>query len=281
MYSTLLDLGFVKLHSYGLMIAIGFLLCLYGIQHDAKKIGLKPEAINDMAIKVLILGVIGTRVLHIIMFPQYYSWTDPIGWINLTRGGLVFQGAIPPVLVYLIWTFKKRGLNFNTMLDIATPYVPLAHGFGRIGCFLNGCCFGKPADDLPWAMQFPKGSPPYHLHATLPEFDSASRMWSYPVHPTQLYAAIGLFLLFALLWLLRKHWNPFTGFLLPTYVVLYGVLRFIMEMYRGDGNPTQFAYGLLTDQQLFAVLMGLVGVAWFVILQQRARRGDPETPTKA
>ena len=280
MHPILFHIGPVKFYTYGLMIALGFLLATALMQRDARRTGvIDPNLLAMMSLWALVLGVLGTRLLHIIMYPEGYSWSDPIGWINLTRGGLVFHGAIPVVLVYCIVELRRRKIPFWPVADIVMPYVPLAHAFGRMGCFFYSCCYGKRADNLPWAVRFPEGSQPYLDHASHPGFP-LDQHWSYPVHPTQLYSVLGLLLLFGLLYLLRAKWHPFAGFTFPVYFIGYGLKRFIVEFYRGDGNPTNFGFGVLSNQQVFCIVMVVVGAGLFVYLKRRAMRLGQDAPLR-
>ncbi len=292
MIPVLFKIGPIAIHSYGLMIAVGFLAGLYFVQRDAVKRGYNPKIFSDLAFILLPLGVAGTRLAHILMFPGEYSWSDPVGWFAVWRGGLVFQGALPPTLLFTVWYLRRHKVPFWPACDIMFPYVPLGHAFGRIGCFLNGCCYGKPtsvawgipAHRVPWDTgQPPTGSPAFLEHMGRFSDVTAASHWSHAIHPTQLYESAGLLFLFGVMLLLRKRWNPFAGFTMPVYFVLYGVLRFIVEMYRGDHNPVHV--GALTDQQFFALACAAAGVILFAILAIRARRrpqpaGNPRTPLK-
>ena len=270
MYPVLLEIGGLKFYSYGLMIAVGFLVASALMRRDAKRTGIiDPDQLGKMTLWSLLLGVTGTRVLHIVMYPQGYSWLDPIGWIDLRNGGLVFHGAIPAVILYSVIELRRKKIPFWSVPDLVFPYVPLAHAFGRIGCLLYSCCYGKRAGDLAWAIRFPEGSQPYIEHAAQGGLTGA---WSHPIHPTQLYSAAGLLLLCAVLLLLRAKWNPFPGFTLPLYFAGYGILRFIVEMFRGDGNPTGIGFGVLSDQQVYCVIMMLAAAGLFLHLRWRSKR---------
>ncbi len=285
MLPVLFNIGPLAIHMYGLMIAVGFLCVLYLSQRDAIARGYSPKVFSDLAFLLLVIGIAGTRVAHIIMFPQEYSWNDPLGWIAVWRGGLVFQGAIPPTLLFTIWYLRRHKVPFWPACDIMFPYVPLGHAFGRIGCFMNGCCYGKPSEvawaiparRVPWdTTQTPIGSPAFLDHMSRYSDVTSESHWSHAIHPTQLYESGGLFILFGLMLLLRKQWNPFPGFTMPAYFVLYGILRFIVEMYRGDHNPVRV--GAFTDQQVFSLVAAAIGVILFIILWIRARRTT--TPSK-
>ncbi|MBP8131274.1 MAG: prolipoprotein diacylglyceryl transferase [Candidatus Hydrogenedentes bacterium] len=261
MHPVILDLGPIKLHTYGLMIAIGFLAALYFIRQDARKrLQVAPDTVNELGFWILISGILGTRLLHILLYPQDYSLTDPVGWVALWRGGLVFQGALPTALAYYYVAMRRRNLPFWAGLDVAIPYLPLAHALGRVGCFMYGCCYGRPTD-LPWGLCFPAGSPAWNdgLHA----LDATC---TFPLHPTQLYSVAGLLVLSGLLLLLRRSWTRFDGVTVPAYLMLYGVFRFILEFFRGDNNPRHLGSLTLSDQQVIALLMAAVGIALFFVL---------------
>lgn len=281
MYPTILKLGPITLHSYGLMVALGFITILYFMQRDARRVGVDPNAIGDTAFWTLIIGVASTRLTHIILYRQYYSWNDPIGWINVTNGGLVFQGAIPTAMAFIYWSMRRRNISFLVVADIVLPYVPIAQAFGRMGCFLKGCCFGARADELPWAVCFPEGSPAYYAHEhQYPNFP-ADAAWSYPVHPTQLYSIVLLLCISGLLLYIRGR-RSFIGICLPLYFVFYAIKRFIVEMFRGDGNPKLQYFGIeLTAQQWFCVVMMFFGlVTWYLMYRYRNRTIDPAFPGK-
>jgi phosphatidylglycerol---prolipoprotein diacylglyceryl transferase len=281
MHPILFEIGFLKFNSYGLMIAIGFLTALHFIQRDAKAAGLDPKKFADLAFVVLPLGIVGTRLAHIIMFPELYSWSDPIGWIAVWRGGLVFQGGPPLALIYVYYFFRKHNIPFLKSADVIFPYLPLGHGFGRIGCFLKGCCYGAPTT-VPWAISFPKqvdesagtitGSPAYIDHLNRFAEVTLNSAHSLGIHPTQLYSFAGLMTICGILLAMRKYWHPFDGFTMPAYLVLYGVFRFIVEFYRGDHNPVHI-WGL-SDQQLFSLFFAALGVVLFFVLRRRAGKSN-------
>jgi phosphatidylglycerol:prolipoprotein diacylglycerol transferase len=273
----------LKLHSYGLMIAIGFLVVLYCIQREAAKEGIDAKTVHEMAFWGLFWGIVGTRLMHIAMYSENYSWNDPIGWIALWNGGLVFQGGFLAV-IYVYLGLKRRGISFWVATDIVLPFFPLGHAFGRLGCFLNGCCFGQRAEGLPWAVQFPRwphdlsnsrvvGSPPYLAHARAhPDFSVTEQLWSYPIHPTQLYSAAGLVMIALTIIALKKWWYPFKGFTVPVYLVLYGTFRFFIEFIRDDSNPTNLGFGVLSNQQMFCLLMIAGGIVLYIYLRAHSSR---------
>jgi phosphatidylglycerol:prolipoprotein diacylglycerol transferase len=283
MLPTLFEIGPLPIHAYGLLIAVGFLIAVLLMRRDARKVGIDPDTITDTAFWVLLLGIIGTRLLHIVMFPENYSWSDPVGWIAIWRGGLVFQGAIPPAIAYCIYALRKEGVSVWGFADVVVPYVPLAHAFGRLGCFMNGCCYGSPTE-MPWGVCFRRvpadlsepaiGSPVWLDHVAHYGL-SPDAVWTLPVHPTQLYSALGLALMCGFLLYLRKSWRPFIGFTFPLYLMFYGGFRFVVEFFRGDHNPIRL--GIFSDQQVFSLLMVVCGAVVYAWLRRRAARRPTET----
>lgn len=266
MFPVLYQIGPISLHMYGLSIAVGFLLILWFMQRDAAKLGISADAISEMAFGVLFWGVVGTRLLHIIMYSENYSWNDPVGWVNIMNGGLVFQGAIPTGLVYAWLALRKRNIPFWVMPNIVMPYIPIAQAFGRMGCFFNGCCHGVPTS-VAWGLSFPPGSP---AAGRYPAADGAG--WSVHVHPTQLYSVVLLLAMAGLMLYMRGHWKPFEGYMFPVYFIFYGIVRFTVECFRGDGNPTELGFGLLSNQQVFCVFFVILGGAAFAYLKKHPPR---------
>ena len=288
MLPVLFKIGPVPVFAYGLMIATGFLLGLFFIKRDAERQGIKPEVIVDGAFWCLMLGLIGARLLHIIMFPGEYSFSDPLGWIAIWHGGLVFQGCIPGPIIFALVYLRVKKISFWKVADIVFPYIPLGHAFGRLGCFLNGCCYGQRTD-LPWGIPFRRipsdlsqpanGSPPFldhRLRYGLP----ADAQWSLPVHPTQLYSAAGLLMIFAVMMYVKRNFTLFRGWALPSYLMLYSFFRFFVEFIRGDHNPSNFGFGVLSDQQIFCIVSFIFGAALFVYMRQRARRRNEFLPVE-
>lgn len=272
MHPIVISLGHLKIHSYGLMIAIGFLLAVYFARKDAARAGYDPDLFTNAAYWCLFFGILGTRILYIIMFPEQFSWSRPLEWFAIWEGGLVFQGGPPLAAIFAYLYLRARKISFWKAADVGLPYLALGHAFGRLGCFLNGCCYGQRCD-RPWAVQFPAESPAWldhRSHFGLPLDATAS----FPVHPTQLYGSVGLLLLCIALVAMRNRWRPFPGVVVPAYLALYGVARFFMEMIRGDRNPTH--WGPITDQQLFALLSVAGGVILFLVLWAVHQRRSPE-----
>lgn len=286
MFPEIFRIGPVPLHSYGFMIAVGFLTALFFVQRDAQKAGYDPKLFADMAFVVLPLGLMGTRLAHIIMFPQFYSWSDPVGWIAVWKGGLVFQGGPPIAIAYVFYYFRKHDISFWKGADIIFPYIALGHALGRIGCLLKGCCYGAPTH-LPWAIRFPSiidpdtnlitGSPAFLDHLKRFADVTVESTHSHAIHPTQLYSFAVLMTVLAIMLAMRKWWHPFHGFTFPMYFVVYGIFRTWVEFYRDDNNPSH-AFNL-SDQQMLSLIGVALGIIGFFALgyYQKKKASSPET----
>ncbi len=229
MHPILLKFGALTVYSYGVMVAIGFALATILIYHSAPKFELSREKCVDLAMVILVSGIIGARILYILLNISFYA-ANPLEMFMLYKGGLVWYGGFVSGLIAMIVYVRMSKLSFWSVVDLVAPYVALAQCFGRIGCFLNGCCYGiKVAPGFPIAVTFP------------PELD--------PRLPTQLISAAFLFLIFIVL-VLWQNRRRFAGEIFLGYCVLYSSKRFIIEFFRGD-NPRLFL-GLTISQIISA-----------------------------
>jgi phosphatidylglycerol:prolipoprotein diacylglycerol transferase len=222
MHPILLRFGSFEIHTYGVLVAIGFLVGLLTAAQRAKSEGIDPERINDLGVWLIVAGMAGGKLFHIVFF-----WNEFIqGWreagISSLREGFVFYGGfICAALVTIGYTRAKR-LPLAKIADAFAPSIALGHMFGRLGCLFEGCCYGKVCS-LPWAVRFPR------THVT----------GGVPVHPTELYEAAGNLLIFTGLsmYYCRKRWD---GQIWWVYVLSYAVLRFVVEFFRGDYETYYF-----------------------------------------
>jgi phosphatidylglycerol---prolipoprotein diacylglyceryl transferase len=240
MYPELFRIGSLTVHSYGLMMALAILVAALALYREAPREELNPDHILEAIIVAAFFGLIGSRILYIILHWSYYS-TQPFLKILTEFEGLTFYGAMfGGVIAILVWS-NRRKISFMKMADLLAPYLALGYAFGRIGCFLNGCCYGKEAD-VPWAL-------PINMA------DSVLR------HPVQLYAALGGLLIFIILKLLKPK-RPFIGFILLSLFVLYGALRFTTEFFR---HGYEAAVGL-TSAQIFSLALFTLSLAAIALI---------------
>lgn len=251
MHPDFIRIGPLDIHTYGVLVAIGFLVAIAVAAKRAPREGLKPEQISDLGVWLIITGMLGGKLFHIIFF-----WNDFIaGWraegIRSLREGFVFYGGfIGACLATIVYARIKRLLLWK-LADLFAPSVALGHAFGRLGCFFNGCCFGKVCT-LPWAVKFP----PPHV------------MTGIPVHPTQLYEIAGNLVIFAALSAYYRR-KKFDGEVWWLYVLTYGVLRFATEFFRGD--YATYYFGVFTIGHIIAALMIVVAVAVILCFRLKAR----------
>ncbi len=230
MKPVLFSFGAIHLYSYGLSIALGVLLALFLMNRRALRTGFpKPDEVFDMAFTILVWGFAGARLFYVIQNLSYYA-AEPLKIFAVWEGGLIFYGGAIMAFAGMLLVGRKRKWPFWKTLDFIMPYGALTHAFGRVGCFLNGCCYGK-ACDLSWAVRFPE----------VP----------YKVHPTQLYEAIFDLVLFAFL-IARRERARFEGEIALLYFLLYGFGRYLIEFLR---EPSWLWLGLTSNQWLSAVII--------------------------
>lgn len=230
---------------FGIMMLIGMLSAFLLLWRTRRIIPFTEDALFSGALWAIILGFIGAKVLFwIVEFDQVLA--DP-GFLTATlREGFVFYGAlIGGVLGILIYSLRKK-LPFLAYIDLFAPSLTLAHAFGRIGCFMAGCCYGCPTDG-PLGVMFPP-------HSVAPS--------GIALLPTQLFESAFLFILtITLVWLLKKRrtFGTVTGW----YLILYGIWRFIIEFYRSDDRG---AVGTLSTSQFIAIFMVAAGLVLLILI---------------
>jgi phosphatidylglycerol---prolipoprotein diacylglyceryl transferase len=245
----------ITLHTYGLLLAIAFIAGLWVASREAKRQGLDAGRVTDMAIWVLIAGLIGAKVLLVLVDFHYYQRSPRELWSIFQSGGVFYGGLIGGALVAW-WYARRHGLAGWSTADALAPGVVLGQAIGRLGCFAAGCCWGKPTS-LPWAVTF---TDVYASRAVGTPMDT-------PLHPSQLYESGAAFLIFAfLLWLLPR--KRFDGQVTLAYVGLYSAVRFGLEFLRGDPERGSWFGGALSTSQVIAIVL-LLGTA---VLLPRLRR---------
>lgn len=253
MYPLLFKIGPVAIYSYGLMAAIAMLVCYLLALKNCRRYRIEPKTIETLTLLVVIGGLIGARFVFVLGSPRYYL-RHPLETLYLWRGGLSWHGALLGGTLVVLAYAKRTGLSTLNFLDCFAPMAALGLAIGRIGCFLNGCCYGRPTD-LPWAM----------------EFQTPSGERTPPSHPAQLYAFFGNLLLFLGLWKWQGRRN-FTGHVFLAYLAWYSVLRSALEWIRkGVTAPVAF-YGITWGQVASAVIF-VVAVTLVRIGKARSSKG--------
>ncbi len=265
-----------KLHTYGVMIAVGFVVGIYLASRQARREGLTPDLVLDLSFWVLIASMIGSRVLFIVVNIDDYL-ADPWLVLKVWQGGLVFYGGFIGAVVASLWFCRRRGVSFLRIADLVIPSVAIGHTFGRLGCFSAGCCHGQPT-----------GLEGFGAIFTSPgSVVAKNHLLGVPLHPTQLYEALGELLIFFALIALRRR-KRFHGQLLISYLILYPILRSVDEMFRGDAERGMllridlFGDGrpeILSTSQTISLGLAALGVILLVALARRRGRSAGETPS--
>ncbi len=270
MYPTLLRLGELRFHSYVVMFALAFLVgAILPVRENLKRE--TPFPITTLGgIWAFFGGVFGAKLWWVI---QYGAWEDWRWFQFLWTGGLVFFGGLlGGVLACLLYLRLVRA-PLVMVSDLVIPYVALAHGIARVGCFLNGCCYGA-STSLPWGVAYPRHRGPFSDQLSAGLID-AHAGHSLPVHPTQIYETIGLVFLFFLLRAAYKRPHR-DGSVVALYLTGYGLLRFCNEFLRGDSaHPV----AVFTASQLVAGGLVLAGIVWLLVLRRGVGKGKGETVT--
>jgi phosphatidylglycerol:prolipoprotein diacylglycerol transferase len=275
---TIPILGGIKVFGYGMMLFLAFLGSMNLAAYCARKGGLDPEIIYDLSLGMFLGGLIGARLFYVIQY-----WGTRVRTLadvfRIWEGGIVLYGSIiGGTLTFFAYRWL-RPFPLRPALDAIAPALVLGIAIGRIGCFLNGCCYGDVCQ-LPWAVSFPEPSPPWQAHHDA-HLLAKGVAFSLPVHPTQLYSVIdGLVLMGLLLayYPLRKR----NGEVMALLMVTYPVTRFLIEYLRSD-ELAIFA-GMTVSQNISVALL-LCGLAfWFFLSRWPHERLAPavdEEPLRA
>ncbi len=238
----LFELGPVRLYTYGLLVASGFFFGIKWAARLAKREGIDVNFIYDTAFWAIVGAIIGARFVFILTNLSYFI-DHPVDILKIWAGGLVFYGGLLGVIVAVVICARKASVDIWALADVIAPAGALGHGIGRIGCFFAGCCYGKETH-VDWAVTF---------------HDSLSiAPTGIPLHPTQLYSAANEFILFIILSMLWPY-RRFKGQILLTWVVLYGITRSVIEIFRGDPRGLYFD-GMVSTSQIIAGIVITVAI---------------------
>ena len=303
----LVDVGFP---SYFVLLLTGFLFATAVCVLGARRIGQNGDAIVDLGLAMLLAGVGGARILHVLADGYFWDYvhlcTDPslvdwplekaeclspayeglwdaargvchpaardcMAWAKFWAGGLTYYGGFLGASIAAWFLLKRDRFPFWKAADLAAFAVPLGLAFGRMGCLLAGCCFGAESS-APWALAFPPRSPASEAQFKAHTLDSI-RMWSHPVHPTQIYESAASLAIAAVCMLLVQPRKRYDGQVFVAFLALYAIARFVLEILRRDDRGG--AGGLSTSQ-----LIGLALVGAAVVIHH-VRRPRPAAPPAA
>jgi len=264
--------GGLKIYGYGTMLVLAFVFSTWLAWWRAKRERLDPEVIVDIAFWLFLFGMIGARLFYCV---EYWGVEIKTLWdaIQYWKGGVVYYGGIVGGTIAFFVYRHFKPFPLRPFLDVVAPSIAVGTLFGRLGCFLNGCCYGDICE-YPWAVAFPRYSPPWGQQVNQ-GLISQDALYSLPVHPTQLYSAFDslvLLLLLSAFYPLRRRDGEVMGLLM----LAYPVTRFLIEYLRND-EPAFF--GGMTIAQNISVLFFLGGCAYWAWLSRlpKARHCDLQT----
>lgn len=247
MHPIFLQWGHLTIYWYGVMAAIGYGSVIVYFSYMEKRDRWPSGFGSNLAFLMMIAGILGARIAYILANWSYFS-ANPIEMIRIDQGGLIFYGGLILGLISAVLYARHYKLSLYALGDFVLCGLPLGHAFGRIGCFLNGCCYGSECR-LPWAV---------HMHNGLR-------------HPVQLYESGANFLLFAFLaWYYPR--NKRSGTVAAMYLVIYALIRFVDEFIRGDERLRWM--GLSLAQWISVVMLSLAVFIWFSRPQGRLRPAE-------
>ncbi|MCK4412573.1 MAG: prolipoprotein diacylglyceryl transferase [Candidatus Eisenbacteria sp.] len=262
MRPILLELGPLRIHAYGFALALSFLIGSIWVARRGRMLGYREDELSKLYFWVLASALIGARLYYAFQHPEDYEG-DWIGIFRLWRGGLTQHGGVIGAIVVAWFFVRSRHWSFREIADLMAPAVALGEGITRVGgCFLAGCCHGRPCD-LPWAVEYPVDSPAHGIFGAT------------PLHPSPLYLAVGNILLF--LWLSRMQSMLLgTGRVFAIYLAGASLIRFLVDYtrYYVPGDYISVLGMRLTHSQWLS--LGLIAVAllvWFL-----PRRGEARAP---
>lgn len=231
------------------MMVVGFMLGIWrAVRVSKKRYGIEPDRVYDIALVSLLGGVIGARVVYILLNPGTENWR---GFFAVWQGGLSFHGGLACAMILGYIYTRRAKLSFWNVADMVAPSLAIGYAFTRIGCFLNGCCYGCPTS-LPWGVVFNENGRP-----------------TPPSHPTQIYAFLANLLIFWLLTRLERE-NRKSGFVFVAYLGLYSIYRFLVEYLRSGYSASQWAFGLTQAQ---GVSLAVIAVSAVLILTVYRKKG--------
>jgi len=241
MHPILLSLGRINIYSYGFMVSLGFFFGILLAWHLAKATKVNPENVFDISLFVLIFSIIGARIFYVIFY--YFEIKSFWEIFMIWNGGLVFYGGLLFAILAIFLASKIYNVAFLEVLDIAAPATALGYAFGRMGCFLNGCCYGVECS-VPWGVKFPA------LEGLR--------------HPTQIYASITALLILAVL-LFVFYRKKFDGQVFSLGILFYSVYRLLIEFLRI--NPKMIFN--LSSAQVLSIFGIILSITIYAILNKK------------
>ncbi len=273
MHPTIFELGPITLRSFGLMAALGFAFGYFIMKRRSLKLAdIQPENVAQMLVILMFGGAFGARIAYVIEhWNQEFAGKPLYSLLRFDQGGLMFYGGFIGAIIALTYFARLTRRNLIGVLDLAALALPLGHAFGRIGCFLNGCCYGKISQSF-IAVSYPAGSNPWIDQVHSGEITNAAQ-YSLPIMPSQLIEATLNFILFAALWFVSsKKINR--GLISGIYLISYSIIRTFTETLRSDPRAQ---VGIFSIAQFISIFIFLAGIGFIVYaLKAKSNRSDSD-----
>ncbi len=268
MFPRLFTWGSFTLHTYGLLVAIGFLAGIYTAQRFARRFGLNPDQIFNLSVYLAIGAIVGAKLFLILQDWRFYlRHPGQLLSLSLLESAGIFYGGLVVALLVSVFYVRRQKLSWLAVGDAVVPGVAVGHAIGRLGCFSAGCCWGKPTS-LPWGITFTS----QYAHQTV------GVPLGIPLQPTELLGSAAEVVLFIILWRLASR-RKFTGQLTAVYLVLYGIWRFSIDFLRYYSPQALLFHNTLTAAQLTSIFAMLLGLGIFV--RQARKTESRPAPTAA
>ncbi len=261
MHPIIFEVGSFALRGYGLMAALGFLAGVSVAMLNRQYAKVTSDQLSTICFGTIIAGIAGARLFYVVQYWHEFRG-DFLKVFRIDQGGLVYYGGLFMATLFIYLYCRRNKLMILRVLDLFAPSLALGHMFGRIGCFLTGCCFGHPGGGA-LGVVYPPGSAPFYKYG-----DAA-------LHPVQLYEAAMNLAMFPVMFYLVRRCGA--GIAMSSYLITYGVIRFIDEFFRGD-HSSPFFLGMTRAQTIGLVLIP-VGAALLVWCIKRNKEAQNATST--
>ncbi len=256
----------LPLHTWGVMVALGFALGTYLAREEGARHGVQKSDMTDIALWGLIMGVVGARVLYAVV--EWRMYVERPMLLLSPSGGLAWYGGLIAALVTGVVFCRVKKLPTLAVFDASAPGIAVAHALGGGGCLGGGCCWGAHASEgFPLAVRYTDP----HSRYVLTMGDSA------PVHPAQLYESFALAVIVAVLLVFRRRPHRH-GEVMLLYLSLYAAARFVVEFFRADperGTVEGVLWGSVSTSQFIAMGFAVLCMGWFVWLRRHAPARAP------
>ncbi len=256
MYPKLFEFGVIHVYTYGLVVAGAYLIALQVAVMRGRARGLDPNRLMDLGLLVVVGALVGARLLLVVVDIDRFL-RDPADLWMLVRSAGVFYGGFLLAVVVALWYMHRHAMPVWTTCDVFAPGIALGQAVGRLGCFLAGCCYGRPTD-LPLGVTFTDTFAGANVGTPL----------DISLHPTQLYESAAALGILGVLLLMERRGHSFAGRTFLTYLLSYSTARFVIEIYRGDPRGTIFE--VVSTSQFISAILVPVSIVMLAVLASRA-----------